>query len=46
MDPLHAPHDVPTRPSTARLAFGWLLVGVPLVYGIGQTLARVGQLFQ
>ncbi|WP_425582990.1 MFS transporter small subunit [Zhihengliuella alba] len=28
-----------------RVAFGWLLVGVPLLFGVWQTLLRVGQLF-
>jgi hypothetical protein len=39
-------HDVPTNPAVGRLAAGWLLVGVPLLYGIFQTLTRVAQLFQ
>lgn len=37
---------VPVHLAPARLAFGWLLVGIPLVYGIITTLSRVGQLFQ
>ncbi|MGJ9403567.1 MFS transporter small subunit [Arthrobacter sp. KK5.5] len=39
-------HDVRTKPAVGRLAVGWLLVGVPLLYGIVQTLTRVAQLFQ
>lgn len=39
-------HDVPTNTAVGRLALGWLLVGVPLAYGVTQTLARVAQLFQ
>lgn len=38
----HVPVDV----APGRLVFGWLLVGIPLVYGIITTLSRVGQLFQ
>ena len=40
------PDDVPVNKAPMQLAFGWLLVGVPLVYGIVTTLSRVGQLFQ
>lgn len=40
------PGDVPVNVAPGRLVFGWLLVGIPLVYGIITTLARVGQLFQ
>ncbi|WP_445977847.1 MFS transporter small subunit [Sinomonas cellulolyticus] len=29
----------------ARLALGWILVGVPLVYGIATTLMKVSALF-
>lgn len=38
--------DVPTNTAPGRLALGWLLVGVPLAYGVTQTLTRVAQLFQ
>ncbi len=31
--------------SKARLALGWVLVGVPLVYGVTATLMRVTALF-
>ena len=31
--------------SRARIALGWTLVGVPLAYGIFQTLLRVSALF-
>ncbi|WP_441005561.1 MFS transporter small subunit [Kocuria rhizosphaericola] len=31
--------------SQARLALGWILVGVPLAYGVTATLIRVGALF-
>lgn len=31
--------------ATGRVILGWLLVGIPLVFGIWQTLARVTQLF-
>ncbi len=40
------PEDVPVNPAIGRLAFGWLLVGIPLAYGVVTTLSRVGQLFQ
>lgn len=29
-----------------RIGISWALVGIPLVYGISQTLARVAVLFQ
>jgi hypothetical protein len=44
-DPVAAT-DVPVNPAVGRLVFGWLLVGVPLAYGVITTLSRVGQLFQ
>ncbi|MGQ1795992.1 MFS transporter small subunit [Kocuria turfanensis] len=31
--------------SRARLALGWVLVGVPLLYGITQTALKVTALF-
>ncbi|MHC5560639.1 MFS transporter small subunit [Kocuria rosea] len=31
--------------SRARLALGWVLVGVPLAYGIFQTLLKAAALF-
>ncbi|WP_438612837.1 MFS transporter small subunit [Kocuria arenosa] len=31
--------------SRARLALGWVLVGVPLAYGVTMTLMRVTALF-
>ncbi|MFW3385036.1 MULTISPECIES: MFS transporter small subunit [Kocuria] len=31
--------------SRARLALGWVLVGVPLAYGVTMTLTRVTALF-
>ncbi len=31
--------------TTARITFVWALVGVPLCYGIFQTLTRVSALF-
>lgn len=40
------PNDVPVNSATGRLVFGWLLVGIPLAYGVITTLSRVGQLFQ
>jgi len=32
-------------PSTARIAFSWALVGVPLAYGIYETVLKATQLF-
>ena len=32
-------------PSTGRLAITWALVGVPLAYGVYETLTRVAALF-
>ena len=32
--------DVPVNPAVGRLVFGWLLVGVPLAYGVITTLQR------
>jgi len=29
----------------ARIILGWVLVGVPLVYGVTQTLIKVAALF-
>ncbi|GAA5226844.1 MFS transporter small subunit [Paeniglutamicibacter antarcticus] len=37
--------DVEVNPAIGRLVFGWLLVGLPLIYGVITTLSRVGQLF-
>lgn len=37
--------DTPVQASTGKLAVGWALVGVPLAYGIYQTLTRVAALF-
>jgi hypothetical protein len=35
----------PTPWIRTQLVLGWLLVGVPLAYGIYQTLLKTGQLF-
>ncbi|WP_181405832.1 MFS transporter small subunit [Pseudarthrobacter phenanthrenivorans] len=35
----------PTKASAGRLAVAWALVGVPLGYGVFQTLTRVAALF-
>ena len=32
-------------PSTGRLVIAWALVGVPLAYGVYETLTRVAALF-
>ena len=31
--------------SPLKLAFGWSIVGIPLIYGIIQTLSKVAALF-
>jgi len=31
--------------STGRLVLGWVLVGIPLAYGVFQTLTQVAALF-
>ncbi|WP_166610832.1 MFS transporter small subunit [Kineococcus indalonis] len=33
------------RSSTARVALGWALVGVPLAYGVVETVLRASKLF-
>ncbi|MHC6231773.1 MFS transporter small subunit [Arthrobacter sp. MMS24-T111] len=40
-------HNVqePVRRSTGRLVLGWILVGIPLAYGVFQTLTQVAALF-
>lgn len=35
----------PVKRSTARLAVAWLLVGIPLAFGVFQTLTQVAALF-
>ncbi|MFF2317554.1 hypothetical protein ACFVTE_14960 [Arthrobacter sp. NPDC058097] len=35
----------PVKVSTGKLAVAWALVGLPLAYGIFQTLTRVAALF-
>ncbi|WP_285240840.1 hypothetical protein [Pseudarthrobacter sp. MEB009] len=37
--------DTPGKASTGRLAVAWALVGVPLAYGVYETLTRVSALF-
>ena len=32
-------------PSTARVVLGWALVGVPLAYGVVETVLRASKLF-
>jgi hypothetical protein len=33
------------KKSTGRLALAWILVGIPLAYGVFQTLTQVAALF-
>lgn len=35
----------PVQRSTGRLVLGWILVGIPLAYGVFQTLTQVAALF-
>jgi hypothetical protein len=35
----------PERPSPGKLTMAWALVGVPLAYGVYETLTRVAALF-
>jgi hypothetical protein len=35
----------PGKQSTGKLAVAWALVGVPLAYGVYETLTRVAALF-
>lgn len=35
----------PAKRSTGRLVLGWVLVGIPLAYGVFQTLTQVAALF-
>ena len=37
--------QTPVTPSTGKLVVAWGLVGVPLAYGVYETLTRVAALF-
>ncbi|WP_272914164.1 MFS transporter small subunit [Arthrobacter sp. H-02-3] len=37
--------QTPVEPSTGKLIIAWGLVGVPLAYGVYETLTRVAALF-
>jgi hypothetical protein len=46
MSAAHTPGaQAPAKTSTGRLAAAWALVGVPLAYGVYETLTRVAALF-
>jgi hypothetical protein len=46
MSTAHTPGaQAPAKVSAGKLAIAWALVGVPLAYGIYQTLTRVAALF-
>jgi hypothetical protein len=46
MSTVHTPGAQPSGTSSAgRLAIAWALVGVPLAYGVYETLTRVAALF-
>lgn len=42
--PTPAAHE-PVKRSTVRLVVAWVLVGIPLAYGVFQTLTQVTALF-
>jgi len=37
--------QTPVTPSTGKLVIAWALVGLPLAYGVYETLTRVAALF-
>lgn len=37
--------QAPVKKSTGRLTLAWVLVGIPLAFGIFQTLTQVAALF-
>ncbi|WP_291428598.1 hypothetical protein [Deinococcus sp.] len=37
---------VPTQPLSPVIYLAWLVPGIPLVWGVWQTLIKVSQLFQ
>jgi len=46
MSTAHTPGaQASVKASTGRLAVAWALVGVPLAYGVYETLTRVAALF-
>lgn len=46
MSTAHTPGaQAPAKVSVGKLAIAWALVGIPLAYGIYQTLTRVAALF-
>ncbi|WP_426225145.1 MFS transporter small subunit [Pseudarthrobacter sp. DSP2-3-2b1] len=47
MSTTHTPgaQAAPAKVSTGRLGVAWALVGVPLAYGVYETLTRVAALF-
>lgn len=46
MSTAHTPGaQAPAKASIGKLTIAWALVGIPLAYGISQTLTRVAALF-
>ena len=41
----HGAQEPAHKKSTGRLALAWVLVGIPLAYGVFQTLTQVAALF-
>jgi hypothetical protein len=42
---MSTPNTSPAKRSTGKLTVAWALVGVPLAYGVYETLTRVTALF-
>ena len=42
---MNARADAPRGNARGRLVLGWSLVGIPLAYGVVETLVRVSKLF-
>ena len=40
-----SPHHQSTHTPTGLIAFAWTLVGIPLAYGLYQTVTRAAALF-
>lgn len=43
--PNTGPRETAVNASTGKVALAWALVGVPLAYGVYETLTRVAALF-
>ena len=45
-DPRREPNAAPTNPNLGLLLFSWLFVGVPLAWGVFQTVIKSMALFK